>query len=86
MVYRVTVEDHGAGVPDDELDKNIYGVLPGGQDALSDVRRIWARLAIARRGIALHGGRIHADNTASGLRVSVQLPPDIAAPGPDKRS
>ena len=84
--YRVTVEDHGAGVPDDELDKIFTEFYQVDRTRSPTSEGFGLGLAIARRSIALHGGRIHADNTASGLRVSVQLPPDIAAPGSDKRS
>ena len=84
--YRVTVEDHGAGVPDDELDRIFTEFYQVDRTRSPTSEGFGLGLAIARRGIALHGGRIHADNTASGLRVSVQLPPDIAAPGSDKRS
>lgn len=84
--YRVTVEDHGAGVPDDELDKIFTEFYQVDRTRSPTSTGFGLGLAIASRGIALHGGRIYADNTASGLRVSVQLPPDIVAPGPSKRS
>ncbi|MCX2976723.1 ATP-binding protein [Candidatus Marimicrobium litorale] len=78
--YRVTVEDHGAGVPDDELDKIFTEFYQVDRTRSPTSEGFGLGLAIARRSIALHGGRICADNTASGLRVSVQLPPDIAVP------
>jgi len=78
--YRVTVEDHGAGVPDDELDKIFTEFYQVDRTRSPTSEGFGLGLAIARRSIALHGGRICADNTASGLRVSVQFPPDIAVP------
>ncbi len=84
--YKITVEDHGAGVPDDELDKIFAEFYQVDLTRSPTSEGFGLGLSIARRGIALHGGRIHAENTARGLRVCVQLPPDIATPGSHQRS
>ena len=73
--YRISFEDQGPGVADDQLD-SIFDAFyrvdsartrEGGGHGLG--------LAIARRAIELHGGSVKAVNTGAGLRVVVILPP-----------
>ena len=72
--YRISFEDQGPGVADDQLD-SIFDAFyrvdsartrEGGGHGLG--------LAIARRAIELHGGSVKAENTGAGLRVIVILP------------
>lgn len=72
--WEIAVQDQGPGVADDQL-KSIF-------DAFYRVDSARSRndgghglgLAIARRAVELHGGRIRAENTGGGLRVIVTLP------------
>jgi signal transduction histidine kinase len=71
--YSISIEDRGPGVPDDELNtifREFYRVdtarprLSGGYGL---------GLAIARRAILQHGGKVLAENTGAGLKVTVGL-------------
>ncbi|MCP4466470.1 MAG: two-component sensor histidine kinase, partial [Halieaceae bacterium] len=84
--YKITVEDQGAGVAEDEIDKIFTEFYQVDKTRSPTSEGFGLGLAIARRGIALHGGQIHAENTARGLRVCVQLPPDITTPGSHQHS
>ncbi len=72
---RVRVRDHGPGVPDDALARifePLYRVEP---DRGRSTGGAGLGLAIARRGVALHGGRIEARNAdGGGLEVCLTLP------------
>lgn len=72
--YEVAIEDRGPGVPDAELD-NIFGEFYRVDTARSrDFGGHGLGLAIARRAIGQHGGEVKAQNTGSGLRITVTLP------------
>jgi len=72
--YRVTVTDQGPGVPPADLDK-IFGEFYRVDTARSrESGGYGLGLAIARRAILRHGGKIAADNTGSGLVITVTLP------------
>lgn len=71
---RITVRDHGPGVPE-ELLPNIFEPffrVEGHRSRSSG--GIGLGLAIARRAVALHHGRITARNAAPGLIVAIDLP------------
>lgn len=73
-IYEVAIEDCGPGVPDAELDK-IFGEFYRVDTARSrESGGHGLGLAIARRAIGQHGGQVHAQNTGSGLRITVTLP------------
>jgi two-component system sensor histidine kinase CpxA len=79
--FLVSVEDQGPGVPAEELER-IFGEFYRVDTARSrESGGYGLGLAIARRAILRHGGRIGADNTGNGLRVTVSLP--IEAPAED---
>jgi signal transduction histidine kinase len=68
----ITIRDHGPGVPEEALDeifKPFYKL-----DAPHAGGGVGLGLAITRRAIALHNGRINATNANPGLRVSLELP------------
>ena len=72
--YQIVIEDQGPGVPDDELD-SIFGEFFRVDTARSrESGGYGLGLAIARRAIRQHGGDVTAENTATGLRVTVHLP------------
>lgn len=67
------VDDHGPGVPDGELDA-IFTPFHRSEQS-GGVPGYGLGLAIARRAIARHGGRVHAENRAGGgLCIVIQLP------------
>jgi len=67
------VQDSGPGVPDYALhrlgERFFTTARPNGERSGSGLG-----LAIVQRVVALHGGRMAARNTASGLRVELILP------------
>ncbi len=72
--YLITIEDHGPGVPEDDLD-NIFTEFYRVDTARArDSGGYGLGLAIARRAIRQHGGEITAHNTGTGLRISIRLP------------
>jgi two-component system sensor histidine kinase CpxA len=72
--YSVAIEDRGPGVPDSDLD-NIFGEFYRVDTARSrDSGGHGLGLAIARRAIGQHGGEVTAQNSGSGLRITVTLP------------
>lgn len=72
--YLVRVTDHGGGIPQGELEK-IFDAFYRTDTARSrETGGFGLGLAIARRAILRHGGRISADNTGTGLAVTVTLP------------
>jgi two-component system sensor histidine kinase CpxA len=72
--YHLRVEDGGGGVPEDELDK-IFDEFYRTDTARTRVTGGHGLgLAITRRAVEQHGGRVMAANTESGLAVTVILP------------
>lgn len=72
--FLVTVEDQGPGVPDEEL-AHIFGEFYRVDTARTrESGGYGLGLAIARRAIERHGGKINASNTGHGLLLSVSLP------------
>ena len=72
--FRVAIEDHGPGVPPEELDKIFDEFYRVDTARTRDSGGYGLGLAIARRAILRHGGGVEAANTASGLLVTVSLP------------
>lgn len=76
---RVVVRDFGPGVPDavlSEIFRPFYRV-----DAARSPTQgggVGLGLAIAQRAVTLHGGRIWAENAHPGLRVTLEVPADVA--------
>ncbi len=70
----ITVRDYGPGVPEGALERIFEPFFR--TDASRDTDRGGAGLglSIARRAIALHGGRIGARNASPGLLVTLELP------------
>jgi signal transduction histidine kinase len=74
----VTVRDYGSGVPD-ELLENIFKPffrVDDSRDAMTGGTGLG--LAIVQRAIAIHHGRVWAENAKPGLRIMVELPADAA--------
>lgn len=72
--YRIQIEDHGTGVPEQELDKIFDAFYRTDIARNRDTGGHGLGLAIARRAIQRHGGQIAARNTGTGLVVTVLLP------------
>ena len=77
----VVVRDHGVGVPDPALGSIFEPFFRVEGDRSRTSGGVGLGLAIARRAVALHGGRIAASNARPGLSVTIDLPqtpPEIA--------
>ena len=70
----ITVRDHGPGVPDGSLQRIFDAFYRVDTDRNRTSGGVGLGLAIARRAIELHHGRIKAENMHPGLRVTIELP------------
>jgi two-component system sensor histidine kinase CpxA len=70
----VTVRDYGVGVPESSLSAIFEPFFRVEGDRSRTSGGVGLGLAIARRALALHGGRIYAANAQPGLRVTLELP------------
>lgn len=70
----ISVEDQGAGVPEDQLNKLFEEFYRVDNARTRQDGGHGLGLAIARRAIEVHGGEITATNTGNGLLVRVNLP------------
>jgi two-component system sensor histidine kinase CpxA len=71
---RITVRDHGPGVPPESLGRifdPFYRVDP---DRSRTGGGVGLGLAIARRAVELHDGALHASNANPGLLVEIEIP------------
>jgi two-component system sensor histidine kinase CpxA len=70
---RITIIDHGGGVPEDELAKLFrpFHRVEEARDRVSGGTGLG--LAIAERAVRAHKGTISAENTADGLKVEIVL-------------
>jgi two-component system sensor histidine kinase CpxA len=72
--YNVRITDQGPGVPESELARIFDEFYRVDTARTRQSGGYGLGLAIARRAIAQHGGRLQAENTGSGLAVTVLLP------------
>jgi two-component system sensor histidine kinase CpxA len=68
------VQDSGPGVPAEMLDKIFQPFFRVDVSRTAATGGVGLGLAIAQRAVALHKGRIHAENAQPGLRVRIELP------------
>ena len=69
-VYRISVRDHGPGVPEESLPSIFDPILPRRErPGAHSVAALGLGLAIAKRAIELHRGTMRAQNVKPGLRV-----------------
>ena len=72
--YRISIEDSGPGIPEQDLDKIFDEFYRIDTARTRESGGFGLGLAIARRALRQHGGTISAQNTGSGLNISVRLP------------
>jgi two-component system sensor histidine kinase CpxA len=72
--YRVVITDHGPGVPEDELQKIFDEFYRVDTARTRHSGGYGLGLAIANRAVQRHGGSMTAQNTGSGLAITVTLP------------
>jgi two-component system sensor histidine kinase CpxA len=77
-LYAIEVRDMGPGVRDDQIEKLGTALYRTDESRSSDTGGLGLGLAIARRAIHLHAGRVEFANAQPGLRVTVRLPHDEA--------
>lgn len=70
----VSIEDSGPGVPEQELEAIFEDLYRLDTARSRDTGGYGLGLSIARRAVHQHGGKIYAQNTATGLRVTISLP------------
>jgi two-component system sensor histidine kinase CpxA len=72
---RITVRDHGPGVPSESLQRIFEPFYRVAGDRDRQTGGTGLGLAITERAIRMHGGKVYAENaTPHGLAVSIQLP------------
>lgn len=71
---RIAVKDQGSGVPDEQIEKIFHPFYRVGDDRSRANGGVGLGLAIARRAVLLHHGRIGARNVAPGMEVEILLP------------
>jgi signal transduction histidine kinase len=72
--YRITVTDQGPGIPETSLEQ-IFEAFYRVDDARQrETGGYGLGLSIASRAVHQHGGAIRAENTGSGLRVTLLIP------------
>ena len=77
--YCVQITDQGPGVPESELARIFDEFYRVDTARTRQSGGYGLGLAIARRAIVQHGGRLQAENTGSGLAVTVVLPREVSA-------
>jgi signal transduction histidine kinase len=70
----ITVRDYGPGVPQEALERIFEPFFRVEASRETDRGGVGLGLSIARRAVALHGGRISARNASPGLMVAIELP------------
>lgn len=78
----IAIRDHGPGVPQADLERifSPFHRVESARNRDAGGIGVGLGLAIARRAIAVHGGRIGAENVADGgLRVTIRIPVDASA-------
>ncbi len=76
---QILIEDHGGGVPDEELKKLFTPFYRVGEARERKTGGIGLGLAIAEQAVKLHKGTISAANTIDGLAVEIMFPLDKKA-------
>jgi two-component system sensor histidine kinase CpxA len=71
---RISVRDHGPGVPEDALQKIFQPFFRVDDSRDSSTGGAGLGLAIARRAIDVHHGEVWARNAQPGLQVCIELP------------
>jgi two-component system sensor histidine kinase CpxA len=71
---RLSVRDHGPGVPEDTLPKIFQPFFRVDDSRDNATGGVGLGLAIAYRAIGLHHGRLWAENAHPGLRVTMEVP------------
>ena len=85
----VSVRDHGPGVPEDALSRIFDPFYRVDSDRNRSSGGLGLGLAIARRSVQLHKGKLSAQNAHPGLLVTMEFPigpPDGIAPSPKPAS
>lgn len=77
-VIRVSVRDHGAGVPEESLPSIFDPFYRVEKDRGRTSGGVGLGLAIAKRAVELHRGTMRAQNVRPGLRVEIDLPAPVA--------
>lgn len=72
--WLLTIEDQGPGIPEDELERIFEAFYRVDTARQRDTGGYGLGLAIARRSIEQHNGVMRAENTGSGLSISMELP------------
>jgi signal transduction histidine kinase len=72
----ITIRDHGRGVPPEALREIFQPFYRVEKDRDRSSGGIGLGLAITRRAIELHHGRVTAQNANPGLAVEIELPTD----------
>ena len=78
-VYRVSVRDHGTGVPEESLPSIFDPFYRVEKDRGRTSGGVGLGLAIAKRAVELHRGTMRAQNVKPGLRVEIDLPVPVLA-------
>jgi two-component system sensor histidine kinase CpxA len=73
-VYRISVRDHGTGVPEESLASIFDPFYRVEKDRGRTSGGVGLGLAIAKRAVELHRGTMRAQNVRPGLRVEIDLP------------
>jgi signal transduction histidine kinase len=80
---RLSVEDHGEGIPAPELSRVFEPFFRGNKARAAQVRGFGLGLALARLVVEAHGGRIDVASTpARGTSFVIHLPPAVPPPRP----
>ncbi len=79
-VFRISVRDYGAGVPEDALPSIFDPFYRVEKDRGRTSGGVGLGLAIAKRAVELHQGTMRAQNVKPGLRVEIDLPAPAVAP------
>lgn len=78
---RISVRDHGQGVPEKELPRIFDAFYRVEEDRDRASGGVGLGLAIAKRAIELHHGKLYARNASPGLLVAIELPvSDVTEP------
>jgi two-component system sensor histidine kinase CpxA len=71
---KVAIRDHGPGVPDESLARIFDAFYRVDSDRNRASGGVGLGLAIARRAVELHNGKLRAENKHPGLCVTIELP------------